>query len=111
VKVSSFAINPSNEKIPDRVLSAILSKFSLCKQCKRIRIQDPGSSAFLTPDPESGSGMEKNPDPGSRMEKNPDLGSGMEKNPDPGSGMEKNPDPGSGMNIPDNFSESLETVF
>jgi hypothetical protein len=25
--------------------------------------------------------------------------------------MEKNSDPGSGMNIPDNFSESLETVF
>jgi hypothetical protein len=23
--------------------------------------------------------------------------------------MEKNPDPGSGMNIPDHFSESLET--
>jgi hypothetical protein len=32
---------------------------------------------------------------------------------DPGSGMEKNPNPDlvSGMNIPDNFSESLETVF
>ncbi len=28
---------------------------------------------------------------------------------DPGSGMEKKS--GSGMNIPDNFSESLETVF
>ncbi len=28
-----------------------------------------------------------------------------------GSGMEKYPDPGSGMHIPDNFSESLETVF
>jgi hypothetical protein len=25
--------------------------------------------------------------------------------------MGKKPDPGSGMNIPDNFSESLETVF
>ncbi len=31
--------------------------------------------------------------------------------PDLGSGIEKNPDPGSGMNIPDNFSERLETVF
>ncbi len=27
----------------------------------------------------------------------------------PGSGMGKNPDPGYGMNIPDHFSESLET--
>jgi hypothetical protein len=26
-------------------------------------------------------------------------------------GGENNPDPGSGINIPDNFSESLETVF
>jgi hypothetical protein len=45
------------------------------------RIRDPGSGAF-------------NPwirDPG------------WEKNPDPGSGF--------GMNIPDHFSESLETVF
>jgi hypothetical protein len=35
----------------------------------------------------------------------------MEKNPDPE--CKKNPDPGSGsgMNIPDHFSESLETVF
>jgi hypothetical protein len=31
--------------------------------------------------------------------------------PDPGFGMEKNPDRGSGMNIPDHFSESLETVL
>ncbi len=29
----------------------------------------------------------------------------------PGSGMEKSPDSGSGMNIPDHFSESLETVL
>jgi hypothetical protein len=33
------------------------------------------------------------------------------RDPDPGSYMEKNPDPGSGMNIPDYFSESVETVF
>ncbi len=33
------------------------------------------------------------------------------RDPDTGSGMAKNPDPRSGMNIPDNFSESLETVF
>jgi hypothetical protein len=30
---------------------------------------------------------------------------------DPGCGMGKNPDPGSGMNIPDQISESLETIF
>jgi hypothetical protein len=30
-------------------------------------------------------------------------------NPDPG--WEINPDPGPGMDIPDHFSESLETVF
>jgi hypothetical protein len=30
---------------------------------------------------------------------------------DPDPELEKNPDPGSGINIPDNFSESLETVF
>jgi hypothetical protein len=32
---------------------------------------------------------------------------------DPGSGMGKNqdPDPGPGMNIPNHFSESLETIF
>jgi hypothetical protein len=29
----------------------------------------------------------------------------------PRSGMEKNSDPGSRMNIPDNISESLETIF
>ncbi len=60
---------------------------------------EPGYDAFLN----HGSGMGKNPDPGS----------GMGKNPDPGSGMGKNPDllSGYGMNTPDNFSESLETVF
>jgi hypothetical protein len=50
---------------------------------------------------------------------NPDLvsgafltpGSGIRDGKKSGSGMEKNPDPGSGMNIPDHFSESLETVF
>jgi hypothetical protein len=52
---------------------------------------DPGYDVFLN----HGSEMEKNPDPGS--------GSGIGKNPDPESGYE--------MNTPDNFSESLETVF
>ena len=42
----------------------------------------------------------------------PDPGSGVFWTPPPpGSGMEKNPDPWSGMNIPDQISESLETVF
>jgi hypothetical protein len=35
----------------------------------------------------------------------------MEKNPDREWGKIHDPDLGSGMNIPDNFSESLETVF
>jgi hypothetical protein len=38
-----------------------------------------------------------------------DPGSGAFWPQDRGSGMGKNPDPGPGMNIPDNFSESLET--
>jgi hypothetical protein len=36
----------------------------------------------------------------------------MSSDADPGSGMEKKKsDSGSGMNIPDHFSESLETVW
>ncbi len=38
-------------------------------------------------------------------------GSGIRWFMTPGSGMGKNQDQGSGMNIPDDFSESLETVF
>jgi hypothetical protein len=45
---------------------------------------DPGYGGFLTP----GSGMRVRD-----------------------SGWNKNPNTGSGMNIPDNFSQSLETVF
>jgi hypothetical protein len=41
----------------------------------------------------------------------PDSGSGVFFSPDQGSGLEKNQGPESGMNIPDHFSESLETVF